>query len=268
MNQTFSFPRFAQLNRWFWATNGRTYSLGLLALFIFTTLLLGRVLLINGYDQGTVRNNVPYFIILSFITVSLLSIHLVSILHDQNSALLYLMLPASRTEKFMVAVLYFVVFIAGYSLFYMALEALFLQIANSRLPATGNHYYSEILHKPGERVKDIASMSYALLLVAVLGLLSSLFFRQSVFVKNTVLLFCLFVGPSLVYNYVVSAYFPGLEAHVSSFFLMGDLYVSPKGQYSGATRLPAPDFIKYIFPWLLLGALWLTARIRFNEIER
>lgn len=266
MNQTFSLNRFTQLNRWFWAANGRTYSLGILALLIITTLLLGRVLIVSGYDANVARENVPYFIILSLVSISLLSCHIVSVLHDQDSALLFLMLPASRTEKFAVAILYFILFIVGYSLFYRVTESLFFQIANSRLPSTGNLYHTSLLDKPDERMKEVARMAYALLMTAIIGLSSSLHFRQGVFVKNTVLTLCLTIGLSVFYGYIMKAFFPGLETQTNYF--LGDLYVFPKNQFHGAPKLPTPLFVKYIFPWFILTALWIAARIRFNEIER
>lgn len=268
MNQTFSFPRFVQTTRWFWAANGRTYSLSLLALLTLTTLAVGRVLLFSGYDASIARNNIPYFLMLAVTASGLLGTYMMSVLHDHNSALLYLMLPASRTEKFTVAVLFIVVSIVGYSAAYVGIEALFFQVANSRLPATGNLYHSLLINAPVDQFRDFAATGYGFLLIAVVTLLGSLYFRRGVLVKNVVLTLGLLIGLTVLYSYGVGAFFPGLETHVNNRFFAGDLYVHPKGRYANAPKLVAPAFVKSIFPWLLLGALWLTTRIRFNEIER
>ncbi|MBC8156409.1 MAG: hypothetical protein H7Z72_26280, partial [Bacteroidetes bacterium] len=231
MNQTFSLARFAQLNRWFWATNGRTYTLGMLALLSITVFLLARVLIINGYDANITQNNVVGFNLLSLTAISLLSCHIVSVLHDQNSALLYLMLPASRTEKFTLTIVYFIAFIISYTLFFQIAETLILRIANSRLPASGNLYRPQIIQL-NERVSDMARVAYGLLMIAVVGLLSSFYFRQGVLIKNTVLIFCLIPGSTIVYGYLIGAFFPGLETHTSNLF--GGMYVHPKGEYANA----------------------------------
>lgn len=265
MNQTFSLNRFTQLNRWFWAANGRTYSLAMLGIALATTFLLARVLTFTGYDAGMANNNVIYFNMASLAAIVLFSSHIVSVLYDQHSAIPYLMLPASRTEKFTVIVLYFVVFIVGYGLFYVAVETLIFQLANSRLPATGNSYQSELLTVPDGRKSSLASTCLILLITAVIGLLGSLYFRQGVLIRNIVLIISLFVGMTIAYGYLMGAFFPGLETHTSRLF--GDLYVYPKNQFPGS-QLPLLTFIRYVFPWLVLIGLWITARIRFNEIER
>ncbi|MBC8152314.1 MAG: hypothetical protein H7Z72_05330 [Bacteroidetes bacterium] len=175
------------------------------------------------------------------------------------------MLPASRTEKFTLTIVYFIAFIISYTLFFQLAETLILQIANNRLPSSGNLYRSKMV-RLNEQVGDVTKVSYGLLMIAVVGLLSSFYFRQGVLVKNTVLIFCLIPGSTVVYGYLIGAFFPGLETHTSNLF--GGMYVHPKGEYANAPNLSVPDFIQYVFPWLVLIALWITARIRFNEIER
>ena len=263
MNQTFSLSRFIQLNRWFWAANGRTYTLGMVALATLTLLILGRVLTYSGYDASEAGINILYFLILAVPSAMLLGTYLFSVLHGQNPALFFLMLPASRTEKFAAAVLYSVVFILGYSLFYVVTETIFFQLANSRLPSTGNLYRSTLLGTSDEWVSRITSFCYVLLVTTALTLLGSLYFRRGVMVKNAVLCLGLLISLTVLYSYIVGAFFPGMYTHVTPFF--GELYVTTKrGSYDGAPKLSPPFFITRIFPWLLLLAFWITARIRFN----
>ncbi len=63
-------------------------------------------------------------------------------LYKQESAMVtYLMIPASRTEKFWLALLYWVVALLLFSLAFFGIEAFLFGIANSSLPASEPRRY-------------------------------------------------------------------------------------------------------------------------------
>lgn len=107
MNQTFSFTRFARLHRWLWAIKSRTYLIGAGVLFALCLLLVSQVL--GAKEQfltAVQRDHIAYFFILSMLLTGSVGSDIFNTLFRQESAITYLMIPASHTEKFWLGVLY------------------------------------------------------------------------------------------------------------------------------------------------------------------
>lgn len=267
MNQTFSPTRFARLNRWLWATKGQTYLYAGAALLIIVVLILSPALNTdNGFSNGIQRGNIIYFTIISLLLSGSIGSDVFSALFRQESAITYLMIPASRTEKFWLGVLYCILALLLLSMVFFGYEAIVFNIANSRLPVTEVKYEPSLIFHTSSITgdKDLPILlGYMLLLSLSVALLGSFFFRRGVFVRNVGVALLTVISFIFIYKWLVSWQFGEYEVGTSLPFLQTS--VSLKGNYQNLT-LPA---------WLSYGAyvgtllmLWVIARVRFNEIER
>ncbi|CCH01598.1 hypothetical protein FAES_3591 [Fibrella aestuarina BUZ 2] len=268
MNQTFSFTRFARLHRWLWATKGRTYLIGVGALLTVCVLYLSRLMatdkiFFNAFDNQT---NFAVFLFLAIVLVAGMGSDVFSALFRQESAIAYLMIPASRTEKFWLGVLYCLLALAVFIGIYFGYEAVAFSVANTHLKPGQTHYTSSLVFfGPGKHSDGSALFFslYAFLLCLALCLLGSFYFRRGVLVRNVGVGIVAFVGFFVLYQFITGLVFRGLEVHVS--FPFGRLTVVDKANYQ---QVFLPGWVS----WLVYGAivlmLWITTRVRFNEIER
>jgi hypothetical protein len=269
MNQTFSLARFARLNRWFWATKSRSYIIGAIALLPVMSMMPLQALQSYGPTiLGAQRNDVAFFLILAiFVSISLGS-DVFSALFKQESAISYLMIPASRTEKFWLGVLYCVVALLLFSLAFFGIEAFIFNIANSRLPASEHERYVSSLvfyTSPANFSKSILPLTVFLVVKCLaVTILGSFFFRRGVLVRNAGLFLLLLLGLTLLYVWIVSSLAGGHQVGTALPFFAIAVH-----QTIGRYELLAPP------AWLMYGAyagtllmLWVIARVRFNELER
>jgi hypothetical protein len=265
MNQTFSLARFARLNRWFWATKSRTYLIAALALLPIISMLPLQVLG-DSYRMMLVsaqRNDAGFLLVLSLFVTVCLGSDVFSALYKQESAVSYLMLPASRSEKFWLGVLYCVVALLLLSLVFFGIEAIFFNMANSRLPASETRRYESSLVLYLTSTGRFLAALFSVTAVMAITLLSSLFFRRGVLVRTAGILLVIVFGLTLLYGWIVSTQ----PLH----------NVGPALPFSTVTIYISKNHLEEVAPprWLMYGAyaatllmLWVIARIRFNEIER
>lgn len=266
MNQTFSFPRFARLHRWLWATKGRTYLIGLGTLVIVGCLGLSSRMSSDytTYDVFSYQGHLSFFILSSVVLVTGLGSDVFSALFRQESAISYLMIPASRTEKFWLGVGYCLVFLLAFTSFYFGYDAFVYSVANGHLKADQPRYTST-LHYYLSEGSVIQVTFYTLLLLLVTTLLGSLYFRRGVVARNIGLILGTLIGFFLLYQAITGLQFRGMDVGVTSPFPFTDMVVHKDGT---AQNLEVPNWITYTVYGLLFVGLWLTARVRFNEIER
>lgn len=269
MNQTFSLPRFVRLNRWFWATKGRTYLFAAVALLVIILFILSSPLRIeNGYLANTQRSNLIYFGILAILLAGSVGSDVFSALFRQESAIAYLMIPASRSEKFWLGILYCVLALLLFCLAFFGYEAIVFNIANSNLPAKEpSRYVPSLIYyttiSPNIDNALLRAVFYMLLLSLVVGLLGSLFFRRGVFVRNVAAALMTIIGFVLLYRWIVGWQFGKYRIDTSLPFY--PTAVDTEGRYE---MLFLPNWLTFgIYVGTLL-ALCVIARVRFNEIER
>ncbi len=268
MNQSFSFPRFARLHRWLWAIKGRTYTIGMLALLGLVALRLLQPLGYGKlYFESVQDGNMLTLVVLSMLLVAGLGSDVFSMLYRQESAITYLMIPASQTEKFWLSVAYCVGALVLFVLVFHGLESLVFPVANSRLPASQPDHYLPTLHYffqaqrgDGQVLKILA---YALTLALSVAILGSFFFRKGVLIRNVGGFLVLTVAGIFLYRGILGLWFSGYELGAQAPFL--DVYIGKNAVYQ---HLIIPTWITYLGYGTLLGTLWVTARIRFNEIQR
>ena len=180
MNQTFSIARFARLHRWLWATKGRTYLIGGAAFVVLTLLILSPVLTQPAvFMWGTQRNNVIYFTLLALVLTITIGSDIFSALFRQESAIGYLMIPVSKTEKFWLGVLYCLVALVLLGVVFFSYEAVVFSIVNSRPLVNGQERLipSLMFHTthPGGDTSGLFILSWALLTSLAASLLGSFF---------------------------------------------------------------------------------------------
>ncbi|WP_375445072.1 hypothetical protein [uncultured Fibrella sp.] len=269
MNQTFSFSRFARLNRWFWATKSRTYSIAALALIPIVILVPSQVFSETGmfFPLGVQRNDIVYFNFLSLIVTFSIGSDVFSALFRQESAIAYLMIPASRTEKFWLGTLYCVIALLSLSVAYFGYEAIVFNIANSQLPAniTDRYVSSLIYNYSADDDRELLFLTpYFLFTSLAISLIGSFFFRRGVLIRNVGAVLILAIGLLFMYHWIVGLQSTGQGVGTALPFYNIAVHTS-KSNYE---LLAPPDWLKYgAYAGTLLG-LWVIARVRFNEIER
>ncbi|MEZ0540087.1 hypothetical protein [Fibrella arboris] len=269
MNQTFSFTRFARLNRWFWAVKGRTYLIAALALIPIIILIPSQVLSDDHiFRLGVQRNNIVYFNFLSLLVTFSIGSDVFNALFRQESAIAYLMLPASRTEKFWLGTLYCIVALLLVSSAYFGYEAFVFDIANSRLPATEtDRYVSSLIYNssPISGDKDLLLLiPYFLFTSLAISLIGSFFFRRGVFIRNVGAVLILTIGLLFLYHWIVGIQSTGQGVGTALPFYQIAVHTS-KSSYE---LLGPPNWLKYGAYAGTLLMLWVIARVRFTEIER
>ncbi|MBO0934812.1 hypothetical protein [Fibrella aquatilis] len=268
MNQTFSLTRFARLNRWFWALKGRTYSLAAVALLVITVLILSQVLAYETrFDTAILTSHIVYFNILALLLAGSIGSDVYSALYRQESAISYLMIPASRGEKFWLGVLYSVMAVVLFSIVFWGYESLIFSIANSRLPASQTERYVPTLlyySTPTHNEKGILLMlAYAIFLGLAIAWLGSFYFRRGVFVRNVGVAIICAVVLVLLYFWIMMSQFGGHEVNSTLPFLSVNVH-----DINGYETLMPPGWLTYLAYGGTLMAMWVIARIRFNELER
>lgn len=269
MNQTFSLARFARLNRWLWATKSRTYLIGAVAFLVIILFLMAPVLSVNrGVSTNIQESHVAYFLILGLLLMGSVGSDVFSVLFRQESAITYLMIPASRTEKFWLGALYCLLALLLLTVAFFGCEAITFSMANARLPVSvTDRYLSSLIYfrTPPRNVSFfwLAVPTYTLLLTLPGALLGSFFFRRGVFIRNVGMVLLCVIGLTLVYNWLIDWQFTGYETNRT-------LPFSPISVY-GTSRpdlVALPTWFTYAVYLGTLLALWVIARVRFNEIER
>ncbi|MEZ0483688.1 hypothetical protein [Fibrella aquatica] len=271
MNQTFSFTRFTRLNRWLWATKGRTYLIAALALIPISMLVPSQVLTdTSAYVFPMVYSkNVAYFNFLSLIVAVSIGSDVFSSLFRQESAISYLMIPASRAEKFWLGTLYCISALLLLIIVYFGYEAIVFEIANSRLPATEpDRYVSTLLFYTSYSLQGekefLLLIPYFLFTSLAISLIGSFFFRRGVFIRNVGLALVLTISLLLLYRWIVSIQSSGTGVGTALPFYPIAIHSSE----SSYELLGPPEWLKYGAYAGTLLIFWITARVRFNEIER
>ncbi|MBO0936846.1 hypothetical protein J2I47_09850 [Fibrella sp. HMF5335] len=266
MNQTFSLTRLARLNSWFWAIKGRTYLVAAGGILILICCMLSGVLFYGkDVNLDIQRNNVVWFNFLAVAVVAIISSDVFSPVFRQESAISYLMIPASRTEKYTLGVGYCLLALLLLTVGYFSYEAIVFSIANKRLPAnTTNRYISSIRYAATRTdFSLLLAMAYAFLLAMAIGLLGSFYFRRGVLARNIGVALGVLLGISFLNYGIIKLFFMDVDLSAPVLFLPASVSWS-----SGSVQLTTPQWLFYGAYGLILIALWLIGRIRFNELER
>ncbi len=269
MNQTFSLTRLARLNRWFWAIKGRTYLIAAMALLIFIILLLSIVLYNwTSYSMIVQNQNMVWFWLLALLLTGSIASDVFSVLFRQESAITYLMIPASRSEKFWLGIGYCVGAILSLGIVFFSCEAIAFSIVNTHLPTNvPGRYVSSLTYYLAGNAKEpyiMVGLSYTVFAGLAISIIGSFYFRRGVFIRNVGVVLFTLIGLTLLYVGIVA-------------LLAGDHAVGTALPFFSIAVHTSINSYENLGPptWLTVGAyvgtllmLWTIARVRFNELER
>lgn len=272
MNQIFSPARFVRMHRWLWATKSRTYLYAAGALTLLMGLFLARIFASNGQYIGDVQgtNAAVFFLLLTLMLMALTS-DVFNALYRQASAITYLMIPASRAEKFWLGIVYCVVAALLLTLTFVGLEALVFSMANAQLSPTETFRYTSditpVFIPSKERNSDLSVVG-SLLLLPLVALLSSFYFRRGVLIRSIGLSLLVGIGFFFLYKWIIDLQFPTAERTWALLPFSSAHVYSPDGNLNAGVTLSLPRWVPVLAYCGTVLWLWVTARVRFNEIER
>ncbi len=254
MNQSFSLSRFWLLLKLDFATNGKTY-------LSTAGLIVGlMVLLMSGVlFSGTYRNLLEMLHPLALFMCVLLGGSLfTSTFFAQygvpDRGIHALMVPASRLEKFLVALLVNMVFTVLFITLFWQLHHLFLGIANAKLPTPGPKYNPI---PPEPRI----FLTYSFFLLQGAAFLGSIYFSKMAFVKAA----GAFLGVALVV-FFFNLWMSNAFAEASNMFAFP--FTGWRFFRDRPYVVDFPEtvvYIKWSFLVLLVVALWGIAFVRLRE---
>ncbi|XWW45155.1 hypothetical protein JYG30_20840 [Fibrella sp. USSR17] len=221
----------------------------------------------NGFSSGIQRGNIVYFTLISLLLAASIGSDAFSALFRQESAITYLMIPASRTEKFWLGTLYCLLALLLLGSVYFGSEALIFNIANSRLsPKETERYVPSLIYNATSinADNDLPTLiGYLLLLSLAAAILGSFFFRRGVFIRNVGFALMITVGLVILHQWIIGWQFGRSNTAISLPFLPISVNTNVN-----SIRLSLPAWLYSGIYIATLLMLWVIARVRFNEIER
>ncbi|WP_266367105.1 hypothetical protein [Tellurirhabdus rosea] len=259
MNQTFHFHRFGLMVRRHWAEHRLVYSYGMLVMAGF--MLLWHALVRPGDDRQPVLLVVSLMLFGGFqasVTFGMFA--------ETGRGIAFLMVPASRFEKWLVSFLFSLLVLPVMLLLYYPITAVMLDYFREADP--NGQYPKEVFFWPDSGFKVIVSMYFG---VHAYALLASLLFPRQAFIKGTALLFALFVVTFLVNtkiaDWIISD--PAIGTVGNAFPLLNAILVMPNQKNSFLTLELASSLRIWLHLFLafFILALYGISYIRFTEKE-
>jgi hypothetical protein len=268
MNQTFDIHRFVLILKLDATEKGR--NLLLLASLLVISLLLMLVPITMSKEPSGFRESLHYmalFMVMAFGT-TFYSSYALTQYSAPSSCIAALMVPASKTEKFLSSMLMNLVFIVPFLFFFIKLHHITIDIGNSKLPA-GGYRYSHI----SDEVFAYFICSYFILQAVVL--LGSIYFAKASYIKTaaSVLIIVLIV---VFGNLALADMITGYPEKIVAFPMTGwkiwdnsDMFMIRDG-HAKFYEILHTDKAMYafrIFAVLLAVSFWYVAYVRLKEKE-
>lgn len=199
MNNTFNINRFGLLLKRQWLDFGKIYliSFGVLVgilIFFYAITLNGEAL--KHISTNTLNFRYPLFLITGFIFISVIASSYFANLGQKSKAIAIILIPASTTEKFLVAIFYTLfITVATYLLCFYLVDLAFISSIRKTHSLTSS--YTDYLGKKvvvdniayfssTETVKGFYKFYYVPLLINSVFLLGSIFFQNFHYVKTSI----------------------------------------------------------------------------------
>ncbi len=259
MNQVFDIRRFMQLVKLDSAEKGKNYILmaGLLAGFLLA--LLFPIVVVHGYNTVLLLFHALALFMVVMFGGSLFTSTVFSHYGRPDTGIAAIMVPASRLEKFLNALLTTLLFIVPFTVFFIKFHYWSVEYANSRLPADGIRYYPI----PADVMRYFVYMHIIIQGAVFLG---SIWFNRLSYIKTALVLFLLAVfsfGINLAFGYFST----GAPSKMVAFPFSGwQLWYKSGQQYSLTHTEPVRSLV-YIFPLIFLASTWYISFIRLKEKE-
>jgi hypothetical protein len=193
MDRIFSIHRFWLLVRRHGVENRKVYALAL-GVIAFIVLLIS---ILIGYQGNALLGMFP--VMLCF-AGSLISSTLFTSWSDFGRSSLYLMLPATSTEKFLTALFYgFFVFLPVFILSYFISGIIFLKISWSSFTVSGFLFQVKLLYSP----RLFLDIMIAFLLIQSITIAGVIQFKKRQFLVSVMILVLLYLFYTLTFYFLV-----------------------------------------------------------------
>ena len=214
------------------------------------------------------NQNMVWFWLVALLLTGSIGSDVFSALFRQESAITYLMIPASRAEKFWLGIGYCVSALLILGIVFFSCEAIVFSIANTHLPAyEPSRYVPSLTYYLAGNAKEpyiMMGLSYTVFAGLAISIIGSFYFRRGVFIRNVGITLFVLIGLTVLYVAIVALLAGGHTVGTALPFLSIAVHTST----SSYENLSPPI-------WLTAGAyagtllmLWTIARVRFNELER
>jgi hypothetical protein len=266
MNQTFNLHRFAMMLKLDIAEKGKTYLL-MFSLLIFGVLLMMLpVTFAEGYNN--MREVLHYFAVIMLLLFggSLFTSSAFSQFSNPSTGISALMMPASRTEKFLSSFLINQLFVTAFLVIFWQIHYVTIDIANEKLvnptPRYRHFHYSYFLYS-----------IFGYYIIQAVVFLGSIYFKKASYAKTAgVFAVCAFL--LACFNYMVAIRFTKPATSVTAFPLSGwkVWFLSENGRPSPYSNvfydLALPHDVLLAtqgFVALLVMMLWAAAFFQMKE---
>ncbi len=263
MNQTFSFSRFRLMLRWELATKGQSYLLTAVPLLAFMLLMMLPMAFATEYNGNLSGLQYAALFLPVLLGGSLYTNQAFSQYSARDTGMAALMVPASRLEKVLSALLMNLGFVVPFVLLFLFLHDWTVNVANSKLP---------VGTKPYEKIDPEILRPLIVLFVMIQGFLflGSLYFTKASYVK-TLAIFIVVAGVLIQVNNSFAEYLMGGDYFLNTLpfsswrFRYGKVPIYQ--DYQEVQHIPLIQDLTYLLPFLVLLALWYITYVRLGEKE-
>ncbi len=259
MKQVFDIRRFIQLVKLDSTERGKNYILmaGLLTGLLLALLL--PIVVVHSYNTVLLLFHALALFMVVMFGGSLFTSTVFSHYGRPDTGIAAIMVPASRLEKFLNALLITLLFIIPFTLFFIRFHYWSVEYANNRLPADGTRYYP----LPPDVMRYFIYMHIMIQGAVFLG---SIWFSKLSYIKTASVLFLLAVF-SFGINFAFAYFSTGAPSKMVVFPFSGwQLWYNSGQQYSLTHTEPVKSFV-YLFPLIFLASMWYISFIRLKEKE-
>jgi hypothetical protein len=263
MNQTFNFQRFLLTLRLEIAAKGRVQMMmaGLLVALLLVLML--PITVFNGLREIMSLLHALAVLMVVLFGGSLYTGLAFNQYGSSDTGMAALMVPASRLEKFLSALLLNLLFVVPFIIFFRVLEDWTIDYANAKLPAT-DYKYNKI---PLPILRYITSFYVVIQGVTLLG---SLYFTKSSYVKTAIAFSVVLLGvaaANLIIVYSLTAYSSPSWIFAFPFASWDVSYYRPMYKVYHADFSENLQNLMYGVPLLIILSLWYITYVRLKEKE-
>ncbi|TLV01283.1 hypothetical protein [Dyadobacter luticola] len=268
MNQTFNIHRFTLSLQLELAEKGKTYFFTALLLLSLLGMLMLPLAFSKEYSNMKELAQILALFMIILFGSSLYSISAFSQYGDSSTGIAAIMVPASRTEKFLSALVLNLIFVIPFAFAYWKLHYWSVEYANAHIPANAHKYNA--LPEPVIRY----ALQYYFMIHAFV-FLGSLYFTKASYLKTAATFIASFLFIALL-HLGIGNLLTGFPSKLVSFPITGwDIWFWPDGTAAGPkstqfyqVKLPETvhTFIQ-IFPAIIVFALWSATYFRLREKE-
>lgn len=260
MNQTFSLSRFQLLIKLDLAEKGKNYLLMALLLVGLMVLLMFPVTWTKEYTPIlSLFHPLALFMVVIF-GGSLYTSQIFNHYASADTGIAAIMLPASRLEKYLSALLLNLLFTVPFLLLFLKLHFWTTDLANSKLN-DGSYHYNYI---PADLLEYFVSLHIIIQGSIFLG---SVYFTKLSYIKTAAVLFITIIFAACL-NLALAYYLTGFPSKVVTFpFSLWKIWFYESNTNYAVTFPEQIQFLVYAFPALFLLCFWYIAYIRLKEKE-